>query len=160
MPATSPVAKRARADRGFALYELILALAIMGLVAGIVLPRLVRPPGPVEIRNAAEEIAAVLRTDRNAALSHRRDVLSSVDVRRGVVRAGSSGRVVEIPRGARLEFVQSTRVLESGDSGIRFLADGRSSGGVLTLSRRDFSYRISVNWLTASVRVGPVEVGG
>jgi hypothetical protein len=37
------------------------------------------------------------------------------------------------------------------------LPDGRSSGGALTLSRREFSYRVSVNWLTAGVRVARAE---
>jgi general secretion pathway protein H len=160
MRAISPTARRARGDRGFALYELVLALAIMGLVAGLVLPRLARPAGPVEIRNAAEEIAALFRTDRNAALSARHDVVSRVDVASGLVRAGSSGRIVEIPRGVRVELVQSSRELAGGSSGIRFLPDGRSSGGVLTLSRNDFSYRVSVNWLTASVRVDRIEAEG
>ncbi|MGH6926254.1 MAG: GspH/FimT family pseudopilin [Propylenella sp.] len=160
MPAISRAARRKRGDRGFALYELVLALAIMGLIAGLVLPHLVRPAGPVEIRNAAEEIAALFRSDRNAALSARHDVVSRVDLASGLVRAGSSGRIVEIPRGVRVELVQSSRELAGGDSGIRFLPDGRSSGGVLTLSRNHFSYRVSVNWLTASVRVARVESEG
>jgi general secretion pathway protein H len=161
MPATLRAARRKRGgDGGFALYELVLALAIMGLVAGLVLPRLVRPAGPTEIRNAAEEIAAVFRTDRNSALKSRHDVVSRVDLASGLVRAGSSGRIVEIPSGVRVELVQSSRELAGGSSGIRFLPDGRSSGGVLTLSRNHFSYQISVNWLTASVRVARVESDG
>ena len=160
MPAISPAGDRTRGDHGFALYELVLALAIMGLVAGIVLPQLVRPAGPVEIRNAAEEIAALLRSDRNAALARRREVVSRVDMSSGTVQAGSSGRFVRVPRGVKIELVQSSRELADGSPGIRFLADGRSSGGVLTLSRDDFSYRVSVNWLTTNVRVARVEPGG
>lgn len=152
MPVTSSADKRRSGDRGFALYELILALAIMGLVATLVVPRLARAPGPVEIRTAADEIAALLRTDRNLALRLRRPVISKVNVEDGIVYGGS-GEIVQIPRGIRIEFVQSSRELEASGGGIRFLPDGRSSGGVLTLSRQDFSYRISVNWLTAGVRV-------
>ncbi len=160
MPATSSAGDRGRGDRGFALYELILALAILGMVAAVVVPRLARAPGPVEIRIAAEEIAALLRSDRNMALRLRAPVVSHVDVTDGVVRAGAGGQVVQIPRGIKIEFVQSSRVLASDGRGIRFLPDGGSSGGVLTLSRQDFSYRISVNWLTAGVRVARAESGG
>jgi general secretion pathway protein H len=67
---------------------------------------------------------------------------------------------VQIPRGISFTFVRSSRVGGEDGGGIRFLPDGRSSGGVLTLSRQNFSYRISVNWLTAGVRVTRVEEEG
>jgi general secretion pathway protein H len=152
MTVTSTAGDRRR-DRGFALYELILALAILGMVAALVVPRLARAPGPVEIRLAAEEIAALLRSDRNMALRLRKPVLTQVNVTDGIVLAGAGPGGVRIPRGVKMKFVQSSRVLASKGSGIEFLPDGRSSGGALTLSRQDFSYDIYVNWLTAGVRV-------
>ncbi len=112
------------------------------------------------MRNAAEAIAALLRTDRNAALRFRHEVFSEVDVDDGVVRAGSSGRTVELPRGVKLQLVQSGDVMEDGKKGIRFLAGGQSSGGALTLSRPGYAYRISVNWLTAGVRIERVGADG
>jgi general secretion pathway protein H len=160
MPVTSSAGDRTRGDRGFALYELILALAILAMVAALVVPRLTRTPGPVEIRVAAEEIAALFRSDRNMALRLRRSVLSQVDVEDGVVRAGAGDEFVRIPRGVKIEFVQSSRVLANAGSGIEFRPDGRSSGGALTLSRESFSYRISVNWLTAGVRVARTGTSG
>jgi general secretion pathway protein H len=129
------------------------------MVAVVAVPRLARAPGPVEIRTAAEEVAALFRIDRNLALRLHRPVISKVDVERGMV-LGGSGEVVQIPRGITFKFVQSSRELGEGSGGIRFLPDGRSSGGVLTLTRREFSYRVSVNWLTAGVRVARVEVEG
>ena len=159
MPVTSSTDNDRRGDHGFALYELILALAILGMVAALVVPRLARAPGPVEIRTTADEIAALLRTDRNMALRLGRPVVSLVDLEHAVVR-GASGEVVQFPRGIKIEFVQSSRQLADNGSGIRFLPDGRSSGGVLTLSRQDFAYRVSVNWLTAGVRVARVGSDG
>ena len=160
MPVTSTAGDRSLRERGFALYELILALAILGMVAYLVVPRLARPPGPVEIRVAADQVAALFRTDRNMALRSRQPVLSLVNVRDGVVSAGAGNGFVQIPRGIKIEFTQSSRVYAKGKSGIEFLPDGRSSGGALTLSRDSFSYRVSVNWLTAGVRVARTETGG
>jgi general secretion pathway protein H len=160
MPVTSSAGDRSRRERGFALYELILALAILGMVAALVVPRIARAPGPVEIRVAAEQIAALLRSDRNMALRLRRPVMSQVSVEKGIVQAGASGGVVRVPRGIKIQFVQSSRVLASGANGFVFFPDGRSSGGAITLTRETFSYRVSVNWLTASVRVARPETSG
>jgi general secretion pathway protein H len=109
---------------------------------------------------AAEEIAALLRSDRNMALRLRKPVLSVVNVSDGVVLAGASDAGVRIPRGVKIEFVQSSRVLASKGSGIEFRPDGHSSGGALTLSRQNFSYSVYVNWLTAGVRVQRTGTNG
>ena len=151
--ATSTAGDGRRGERGFALYELILALAILGLVAGVVYPRVARAPGPTEMRAAAEEIAALFRTDRNAALRERRAVVSRVDLDAGVVRSGYNANAVKIPGGVEIEFVQSSKEARGDNGGVRFDPNGRSSGGVLTLTRGDFSWRVSVNWLTAGVLV-------
>lgn len=150
---TSPADDRKRRDAGFALYELILALAILALVAGIVFPRVIRPPGPAELRAKALEIAALLRSDRNAALRQRRDILSRVDLTRNAVISGSAGYAVEIPRGVATELVQSSREVLSEGGGIRFRPNGRSSGGVLSIRRGGAGYQVSVNWLTSGVTV-------
>jgi general secretion pathway protein H len=160
MPVTSSAGDRSRGERGYALYELILALAILGMVAAVVVPQLARAPGPIEIRVAAEQIAALLRTDRNMAMRLHRPVVSAVNVKDGVVSAGAGDGLVQIPRGIKIEFVQSSRVLASHGGGFEFRPDGHSSGGALTLSREDFSYRISVNWLTAGVRVARTGTSG
>jgi general secretion pathway protein H len=152
MRATSPRA-RGRGESGFALYELLLALAILGLVSGVVFPRVVRPPGPAELREKAQEIAALLRSDRNAALRQGKEVLSRLDLGDGRVASGNGGQVVTIPSSIRTEFVQSSREIRGGEGGIRFRADGRSSGGVLILRRGDAAYEVSANWLTGGVLV-------
>ena len=153
-PATSSAASRSRGDRGFALYELVLALAIVGLVAGVVFPRVTRGTGAAELRGRAQDVAALLRSDRNAALREGKEILSRIDLEEGVVASGASGARIAIPRGVKMEFVQSSRELRSDGGGIRFRPDGRSSGGVLFLRRRDTAYQISVNWLTSGIWVG------
>src|SRR5688500_15791533 len=85
MPVTSPADDRRGRSAGFALYELILALAVLGLVAAIIFPRLIRPPGPAELRAKALEVAALLRSDRNAALREQREILSRIDLTRNAV---------------------------------------------------------------------------
>jgi general secretion pathway protein H len=159
-PATSSTASRARGDRGFALYELVLALAIIGLIAAVVFPRVTRGTGAAELRAKAQDVAALLRTDRNVALRRGREVLSLVDLEAGVVTSGTSAWSVAIPRGVKMEFVQSSREARADGGGIRFRPNGRSSGGVLFLRRQDTSYQVSVNWLTSGIWVGVARQPG
>ncbi len=151
MPATSPINRLG--GSGFALYELILAMAILALVAGIVFPRVARGPGQVELGTTAQEIAALLRSDRNAALRRRSEVVSRIDPALGTVTSGASGGGVRVPAGVEIEFVQSSREMRGSAGGIRFLPGGGSSGGFLSLSRGAAGYDISVNWLTGGVLV-------
>ena len=157
MPAISPAGRRSRDEQGFALVELVLALAILGLVAGIVFPRAVRAPGPAELRAAADRVAAILRTDRNAALRQRTEVLTRVDLEERVVASGSGGGSVRIPDGVRMQLLQSSREVSADGGGIRFRGEGGSSGGVIYLSRNGTGYQIAVNWLTAGVLVDAAE---
>lgn len=166
MRAISPAAEREASLRdrggGFALYELILALAILGLVAGTVFPRVARPPGPAELRAKAEEVAALLRSDRNSALRGGRPVLSRFDLKSGLIASGAGGRSVELPSGMRTQLVQSSREARAGGGGIRFLPEGGSSGGALLINRGDNTVEVSVNWFTAGVLVsarGPASGG-
>ncbi|HWT30841.1 MAG TPA: GspH/FimT family pseudopilin [Propylenella sp.] len=129
----------------------MLALAIFGLVAAVVFPRVVRGPGPVELATAAQEIAALLRSDRNAALRHGREIVSRIDPAQRAVISGSSGAGVAVPAGIEIVFVQSSRELRGNAGGIRFLPGGGSSGGFLSLKRGTAGYDISVNWLTGGV---------
>jgi general secretion pathway protein H len=157
---TSPTSERRRSEAGYALYELVLALAIFALVAAVVVPRIARAPGPIELRAATEAIAALLRTDRNAALRERRGVVSLVDLTQGVVISGSTGARVQIPSGTKIEFVQSSREARAEGGGIRFDPDGRSSGGVLTLKLDGTVKQVSVNWLTGGVLIASQDQSG
>jgi general secretion pathway protein H len=157
MPRTSPAPDSRHAGcAGFALIEMVVALAIIGLVIGLVLPRVAREPGPAALRAKAYAVAGLLREDRNRALLDRRDVVSRVDLGNRVLVSGADGSYVRIPDSVSIDFLQSDQERAAGGGGIRFRADGRSSGGVLTLSRGPVGYRVSVNWLTAGVDVVPV----
>lgn len=157
MPRTSRATdSRCRSRAGFALIEMVVALAIIGLVIGLVLPRVAREPGPAALRAKAYSVAGLLREDRNRALLDRRDVVSRVDLANRVLVSGAGGGYVRIPDSVSIDFLQSEQERAAGGGGIRFGADGRSSGGVLTLSRGPVGYRVSVNWLTSGVDVLPV----
>lgn len=156
MPRIYKASNPLRPNGGFALLEMVVALAIFGLVAGLVLPRVDREPGPAALEAKAYEIAGIFRDDRNAAMMSRREVVSLIDLDRRIAISGSGGRAVRVPDSVGFDLVQSEAEVLPGGGGIRFFPDGQASGGAVTLHRGKVGYRISVNWLTAGVDVSPV----
>lgn len=156
MPRTYRVNSVRSVNHGFALLEMVVALAIFGLVIGLVLPRVDRDPGPAALEAKAYEIAGLLRDDRNLAMMSRREVVSLIDLNRRLAISGSGRRAVRVPDSVGIDLVQSEAEVLPGGGGIRFYPDGQASGGTVTLHRGKIGYRVSVNWLTAAVDVSPV----
>jgi general secretion pathway protein H len=152
MRQTSPTSSR-RDENGFALFDLLLALAVLALVAAVALPRMIRPPGETELGAKANEIAALYRADRNAAIRSRHQVVTLADIGARRIRSGAGGPPVTIPKTIAVEAIQAGRETAGDTGGIRFYPDGRSSGGGITLRRHGIAYEVNVNWLTAGVLV-------
>lgn len=133
---------------GFALIELMLALALIALLAAVALPRARPYDGGAALRAKAYETAALLRMDRDAARRLDREVASVVDFGLRRVAAGSAREIVQMPDAVRM------RLSADRFSGFRFFPDGRSSGGDLVLDagggRR---LTVTVNRLTSAVEI-------
>ena len=127
--------------------EMLLALGIIGLIASLALPRIMPDAGSAALRFKAFEIAAMLRSDRNAALRTGNIIATSVDLAARRVRSGAAGGTVELPDNL------SIRLSGPVSNGFRFAADGTSSGGELTMARRNTAVSVRVNRVTAAVTV-------
>jgi len=136
---------------------MVVALAIFGLVAALVLPRVDRDPGPAALEAKAYDIAAIFRDDRNTAMLSRKDVVSVIDLKRRLAISGAGNGAVRVPDTVEMDLVQSEAEIRPEGGGFRFYADGQASGGAVTLRRGNYGYRVSVNWLTAAIDVEPVE---
>lgn len=131
-------APRPAGQAGFTLIEMTLVLAIISLIAALALPRTSLSGNATSLRVKGFEIAAILRADRDDAVRSGRPVTSFVDLASGRVLSGADNGAVAIPADVRL------RVSGSGLDGIRFLSDGRTSGGEIFLMRADRSGILSV----------------
>lgn len=141
------------AQAGFTLVEATLALALIGLITALALPRALPNAGPTALRVKALEIAALLRVDRNAALRTGRMVTTAVDAVGRLVRSGASDATIIVPNAFALQ-------LATGIPGVfRFFPDGTSSGGELILARPDSGVSVRVNDLTAAVSVRRADIG-
>lgn len=141
-----------RRARGFTLLELVVSLAVIAAIYALVFPALVPKTGRAQLEAVTMNVAGLLKTDRNASLRQRRDVITQFDVERNEVRSGSSERVVRLPPDISLDLLTSSEGFsQASPAGVRFYSDGSSSGGALTLTRGGSGYEIRVNWFTGAV---------
>lgn len=140
---------RPQRDRGggFTLMEVVLALTIASLLASLAVPYFRPGPGAAALKARANEIASLLRRDRNMALHLHRDSIVLIDTETGVVRSGLLGQSVSTSGEVEL------RLVPERSRGVTFSADGTSSGARIVLAARRGSVSIDVNRLTAAVRV-------
>ncbi|MBW9113788.1 general secretion pathway protein GspH [Rhizobium cauense] len=155
MPLTSPSNSAPTRDGGFALLELLSALAIMVFVVVMALPYVINTGQAMELKVQAAEIAALLRYDRNIAMAEGRTVVSRIDTHHGTVLSGSSAKRIVLREGTAIRMKHVLRPSAAGV--VAFQASGRSSGGTFDIQGPRGSFRISVNPLTSGIVLSTVE---
>lgn len=141
------------ARRGVVLLDVILALAVISLAALVLMPGPRPGISSSELHAEAVRVAAQFRQGRALALRNRghADILVDPDTRRVRVE---DGLPLQLDEGIELEWVTSDQCpLRGGLRALRFLADGRSCGGLLTLSGGGSSTQLRVDWLTGRVEM-------
>jgi general secretion pathway protein H len=139
---------------GVILLDVVLALAVAGLLVLAVLPMLSSGTSAPLQEAYAYRVAAILRADRSAAMRIGGPVTTSVQTARRQVFSGANGSVVTLPADVALE-VPSDSACNQGQGvfSISFSPDGRSCGGTIRLGRGPTKWRIRINWLTGFVDV-------
>lgn len=138
--------------RGFTLIELIVVLAVLGLIAVITTAMLPRDYAGETVRAAAREVDAGLRAARSLAITANRDESFAVDVQSRLIRVGSGGRSRRLPSALDIRIVTTTgeRIGSTGGA-IVFFPDGTSTGGSVELRQGGQSSIVVVDWLTGEV---------
>ena len=139
--------------RGFTLIELMavivllgVALALGGMAMGGALQRDALPA-------AARNLAAALQWTRAQAMAHRHSEALELDLAQPGYQAPGLPHVA-LPRGTALLLTTALRErVNASAAGIRFFADGTSSGGRILLARGRQRWAVEIAWLTGQVRV-------
>lgn len=146
-----PDSRTTGAERGFSLVELMVVMMLVTLLFSVVGVSVSRSVGGAEMRNAEREIIAGLRHTRGQAIIKREQQVFLVDTNaRAWTAAGQSP--VSLPDG--LEITLNTARSEltgEGVGGIRFFADGASTGGSVVLTAQEREWHIAVAWLTGEI---------
>jgi|SoiMethySBSTD1v2_1073268.scaffolds.fasta_scaffold1553394_2 general secretion pathway protein H len=148
-----------RAPAGFTLLEVLMVLAIIGLVAAFTLPALRRPPDKLRLEAATHTLVSALRFSRVQAIARNEDVIVTLHAERRILES-STGPALQLDQEISVEMIfAASERRRNGAGAIRFYPDGTSSGAdiVLTLNKR--RTRVSVNWLTGEARLDPAGNG-
>jgi general secretion pathway protein H len=143
-------------EAGFTLIEVVCVLAIVALLAAVLLPAIPRQTTRPRLEAFAIEAAALLKADRNAAISRRLEVMTRIDTQARAIRSGTNGQAIRFPDDVRLETLLPRNCdNRPAVQTISFFGSGMSCGGVITLTHLDAGYQIRVNWLTGRIEVVP-----
>jgi len=141
-------------QRGFTLLELLVVLAIIGLVLALVPGFVLRGQPDFDVDIAARAMADGLRQARSQALVENREQLFALDVEEHLFRTASMRAPVQMDRAIELTFQTARSELLSESIGqIRFFPDGSSTGGRIGLSLAGRQAEVTVDWLTGLVSV-------
>jgi type II secretion system protein H len=121
--------------RGFSLFEILLVLAIAGLLAAVAIPSL---PGALEaarLRGSAGEVRAMLTLARTQAISESKHRSVTFDLESGEYGIVGDSRKRVLPEGIRLAAVRLwDEAAESGIVRVRFYPDGSADEAAVAIS--------------------------
>jgi general secretion pathway protein H len=141
-------------ERGFTLLELLVALAIVGVILAFVPGFLLRGQPGLDVDVAARAIADALRQARSHAVLHNRDQLFALDVEERLFRIAGQRASVQMAKGIEVTFQTARSELMSETIGqIRFFPDGTATGGRIGLTLDGRHVEVIVDWLTGLVSV-------
>ncbi|WP_158258285.1 GspH/FimT family pseudopilin [Rhodopila globiformis] len=132
-----------RGEAGFTLIEMIVVIAIVGLVAGLVLIRQPWTSAGFERQATQRALADALHLARSRAIAQGRNVS---------ILTGAAGFSVD---GGPVRALPAHEALSA--SRIVFMPDGGSSGGTIVLAAGQKRIAMTVNWLTGRVRASALE---
>lgn len=133
-------------------------MVILGILAAIALPAFPSRTSRPRLEAYALEAAALLKSDRTAAILGHKEVETIVDAPSRTIRSASGGRVVRVPDDVVMEATLASRCNQRPVQGtIHYFPSGMSCGGTIALLRQGYGFRIQVNWLTGGVEVEAVN---
>ena len=141
-------------ERGFSLLELLVVLAIIGVILAFVPGFMLRSQPGMGVEVTAREIADALRQARSHAVVQNRDQLFALDIEQRLFRIGGRRAPVQMDRNIEVTFQTARSEMMSETIGqIRFFPDGSATGGRIGLTLDGQHVEVVVDWLTGLVVV-------
>ncbi|NJN46277.1 MAG: prepilin-type N-terminal cleavage/methylation domain-containing protein [Candidatus Competibacteraceae bacterium] len=139
---------------GFSLVELLVVLVILVLVIAVVPPLFMGVGSTAELRGAARQLAAGLRSARSNAVLKQNEATLTVDLEARHFRVSGDNRSISLPGDVAVKlYTAQSELLNESSGSIRFFPDGSSTGGHITLANGRIEYTVNVDWLTGRIGI-------
>jgi general secretion pathway protein H len=136
---------------GYTLIELIVVIAIIGLLGTLIAMNGTPVSPSTHARAAAQKIAHALRAARSEAILRNRSVAVTFDLASDAFQTDGAG-LSQLPGDLKLALLTSRDQTLSPTIGkIRFDPDGASSGGRITIEGGNRIWWVGVDWLSGRV---------
>lgn len=143
----------ARPSRGFTLIELIVVLALAGLLLAVVPMSLSRYKESADYRDTVRRFAALLSEARQTAVSGGKSVAFTVDL--AARQYGVEGRHLrDIPEDLTVRAIVADTELVANVARVRFFPGGNTTGGSFEVVRPSGDgARLRADWLDGRVTI-------
>jgi general secretion pathway protein H len=146
---TQSTVEKPTQDKGFTLVEMLVVLAIIGMVMASASSSFRNPRADEQIRPVAARLVAELRAARSLAIASNREIAFAFDAEARVYRIDGTAASTPVSPSITVTLLTAKEfVRDRSDAKIVFFADGSSTGGRLTLTQGNRSIPILVPWLT------------
>ena len=147
----SSSANAARQTHGFTLVEIVVVIALIGLIFAVISVSIGAGLEGAKVRAASRDLAAALRYTRTQAIVKRESQALTLNVdARSYTAPGKPP--VQLPKQMSLKLLTAaSEQVDEGVGRIRFFADGSSTGGHIDVLRERAVWGIDVAWLTGEV---------
>ncbi len=147
-----PTSDKSR-TRGYTLAELLVVLMILGLVTAIAAPRITMRSDPALMRTQSAQLVNLLRFAKISARREGQSTKVLIDPVQKQIWIEGQDKSLDLD--PKLSLKATGADIESSDEtiGIRFFADGMSTGGEIELGIGTMVHKIEVIWANGEVRL-------
>ena len=146
-----------RSQLGFTLLELIIVLVISVLGFAVVGSKISNGNETTRLQAASRDIASALRYAHGQALVSHQTVSVVINLDDNSYRISLQDKIYALPEQIDISLVVAEEEFAAGEGGIRFFADGSSTGGRITLEWAAQQRQIDVNWITGEVEISALS---